>query len=503
MEPVELDRIQFQPLIVMNPMPFRQFVSTREPGTLGVGRGLACIVSATILLTAPVKVVAADKPKAEAITFKDHVKPILRQYCLKCHGNDEQNADLNLQTYATLLKGGSGGAVVKPGRPEASVLFEAITATDDAARMPPKSPPLPAKHIQLIRRWIATGLRETRVSKSLAPAATITFNPSGNAAMKPTGPPAMPAGLAVIKRAPNSRRLPVLAMAASPWAPLLAVSAYQHVRLFDITTRKEIGSLPFPEGIPQVLRFSRNGGVLLVAGGKPVQVGSVVLFDVRTGKRVAQLGDELDAVMSADISPDQRLVGLGGSGRTVKVYSTADGRLKYKLTRHTDWITALAFSPDGKQFASGDRAGGLHLWNTSNGGLLFSLSSHRASIRTISWRSDGKVLASGSEDGRLIWWNTETGFTSISNSNPHPPQRPGGVFGKLPNGVLGARFGTDGNLLTCGRDGHARFWDVSGRQLRTFKVAAAIPIQVAISHDGKTLVAGDSTGQVHFWARPR
>ncbi|MEC9008149.1 MAG: hypothetical protein VX877_02755, partial [Planctomycetota bacterium] len=247
----------------------------------------------------------------------------------------------------------------------------------------------------------------------------------------------------------------------------------------------------------------RNGGVLLAAGGKPVQVGSVVLFDVRTGKRVAQLGDELDAVMSADISPDQRLVGLGGSGRTVKVYSTADGVLKYKLTRHTDWITALAFSPDGKQFASGDRAGGLHLWNTSNGGLLFSLSSHRASIRTISWRSDSKVLASGSEDGRLIWWNTETGFTSISNSNPHPPQRPSGVFGKLPNGVLGARFGTDGNLLTCGRDGHARFWDVSGRQLRTFKVAAAIPIQVAISHDGKTLVAGDSTGRVHFWARPR
>ncbi|MED5402006.1 MAG: c-type cytochrome domain-containing protein, partial [Planctomycetota bacterium] len=113
----------------MNPLPFRQFVSIREPGTLGVGHGLACIVSAAILLTVPVKVVAADKPKAEAITFKDHVKPILRQYCLKCHGNDEQNADLNLQTYATLLKGGSGGAVVKPGRPTASVLFQAITAT--------------------------------------------------------------------------------------------------------------------------------------------------------------------------------------------------------------------------------------------------------------------------------------------------------------------------------------------------------------------------------------
>ena len=101
------------------------------------------MVAATILLATPVKVVVADKPKGDAVTFKDHVKPILRQYCLKCHGNDEQNADLNLQTYQTLLKGGSGGAVVKPGRPEASVLFQASTATDDAARRPPKSPPIP------------------------------------------------------------------------------------------------------------------------------------------------------------------------------------------------------------------------------------------------------------------------------------------------------------------------------------------------------------------------
>lgn len=29
------------------------------------------------------------------ITFKDHVKPIFRQHCLKCHGDDEQEAGIN------------------------------------------------------------------------------------------------------------------------------------------------------------------------------------------------------------------------------------------------------------------------------------------------------------------------------------------------------------------------------------------------------------------------
>ena len=42
--------------------------------------------------------IAAD---SKIITYEDDVKPILRQHCLKCHGNDEQKADLNLQSYAT------------------------------------------------------------------------------------------------------------------------------------------------------------------------------------------------------------------------------------------------------------------------------------------------------------------------------------------------------------------------------------------------------------------
>ena len=72
----------------------------------------------------------------DIVSYNDDIKPILRRHCFKCHGNDEQNADLNLQNYATLLKGGSAGPVVKPGRPSGSVLFQAITAEDEGARIP-------------------------------------------------------------------------------------------------------------------------------------------------------------------------------------------------------------------------------------------------------------------------------------------------------------------------------------------------------------------------------
>ena len=435
---------------------------------------------------------------ADIVSYNDHIKPILRRHCFKCHGNDEQNADLNLQNYATLLKGGSAGAVVKPGRPSASVLFQAITAEDDAARMPPQSPPIAPDKIELIRKWIASGVRETTSSRSLAARRTVTFNPAANAAVKPAGAPPMPGQLPEIKVPETARRLPVLAMAANPWSPLLAAAGYGHIRLFDISTQKPIGALAFPEGIPQVVQFSRNGGVLLAAGGKPVQSGSVVLFDVRTGERLAQLGDELDVVMAADISPDQRLVALGGTGRVVKVYSTEDGAPRFTVTRHTDWITAISFSPDGKRLATADRAGGIHLWDARTGAILLSLANHTAAVRALAWRSDSKLLATGGEDGKLIWWNTTDGFIVIVHTRPHAPARAPGTFGRLPNGVLAISFASDGRLLSCGRDKFARLWKTDGSQAKTYSYAPAMPTAVAFSHDGRTVMVGDASGEVHF-----
>ena len=46
-----------------------------------------------------------------------------------------------------------------------------------------------------------------------------------------------------------------------------------------------MGILPFPEGVPYVLKFSRNGSLLLAGGGRGAYQGKVVVFDVKTGER--------------------------------------------------------------------------------------------------------------------------------------------------------------------------------------------------------------------------
>jgi mono/diheme cytochrome c family protein len=432
------------------------------------------------------------------ITYDEHIKPLFREHCLKCHGEDEQKADLNLSTHATALKGGSGGAALVAGRASTSLLFKAITAEEDDERMPPKKAALPAAQIELIRQWIQTGLRESSGSKSLATARDTSFTPMSALAAEGTAP--MPETLPTYTPPKLKRPLPIIAMAASPRAPLIAIAGHEHVQLIDANSQKPLGVLGFPEGQPNVIRFSHDGSVLMVAGGRPVKSGCVLLFDVRSGKRLTSIGDETDAVIAADLSPDQQLIALGGSGKVVKVYGTSDGKLRYKLTKHTDWITSLTFSPDGKKLASADRAGGIHLWDSASGGILLSLAEHKAAVRALAWRSDSQMLASGGEDGLLIWWDAKDGWPAITTTNAHPPMRPEGYYGKLPNGILSLAFGPKGELLSSGRDKQVRLWSTDGRAIKTFATAASLPLQTCITFDGKGLFAGDAAGSVQHWS---
>ncbi len=137
-------------------------------------------------------------------------------------------------------------------------------------------------------------------------------------------------------------------MAASPWAPLLAVAGHERVLLYNTDTLKLLGTLPFPERIPHVLKFSRNGKWLLAAGGRGASAGPRRALG-RDDRQAAspRSATRPTCVLAADVSPDHKLVALGGPGKLVKVYDTATGELRHKIKKHTDWVTAMEFSPDG------------------------------------------------------------------------------------------------------------------------------------------------------------
>lgn len=431
-------------------------------------------------------------PLLAVTNYENDVKSIFARYCLGCHSAGTMTAGLSLESYNGVLKGGSGGDVVKPGRPTTSALFLAVSHEGNGvAPMPQGGAKIPDAAINAIRDWIQGGLLENADSQPKGPISTSSLFQLSNL-NKPLGLPAMPGALPVLNMPEPVHPHPVTAIAASPWAPLLAVAGHERIYLYDLDKRAQDGVLPFPEGVPYVLRFSRDGATLLAAGGKGVQSGKVILFDVKTGARKAMLGQEMDAVLAADLSPDGKLVALGGSGKIVKVYSVADGKLMYQIKKHTDWITALEFSPDGSKLATADRAGGIHLWEAASGGIIVSLSEHKDSVTSLSWRSDSRMLASGSEDGQIIIWDAHDGFPAANIAKAHTGKMP-------PFGVLSVQFMRDGRLASVGRDKTIKWWTLDGKPAGAAPAANTLLTKVAVSWDGKTAIAGDYQGNVVFW----
>ena len=405
-----------------------------------------------------------------------------------------------------MLKGGGSGDVVTAGRPASSILYKAVNHEGNGVPlMPLGGAKIPDALIAVIRDWIQQGLLENAASQPKGPVGpSLDYHPSD--LNRPPGAPAMPESLPPAPAtAPASapavpaRSHPVTALAASPWAPLAAVAGHERIYLYDLARRAPAGELAFPEGVPYCLRFSRDGATLLAAGGRGVQSGKVVLFDVRTGDRIAVIGQETDVVLAADVSADGKLVALGGPGKLVKIYSVADGELLFQFKKHTDWITAMEFSADGARLATGDRAGGIFLWESATGGGLGALAEHKDAITSLSWRGDGKLLASASEDGQIVVWNVNDGFPLATISKAHRPKNAPNTYGAIPGGVLGAQFTVDGRIASVGRDSVIRIWSADGKAKSASPPGEALLTKVAVSYDGKLAIAGDYQGQIVLW----
>ncbi len=123
----------------------------------------ACMLVVAISLNA----VAAelDTPQSEAIQFdaaqleffEKDIRPILAKRCYECHGPESETpgGGLYLTSRGALLDGGDSGPSVVVGKPDESLLIEAIHY-DGIYQMPPKSK-MPDEEIAKLEQWVASG----------------------------------------------------------------------------------------------------------------------------------------------------------------------------------------------------------------------------------------------------------------------------------------------------------------------------------------------------------
>jgi hypothetical protein len=424
--------------------------------------------------------------KGPKVTYEDHVKPIFREKCAACHNTDKKTAGLDLTNYAATMAGGGSGPVINPGSSSDSYLYM-LVAHQSQPYMPLKADKLPDEMVGTIAKWIDGGALETAGSKAAAPKKPkVDLALKGAPTGRPAGPPPMPEHLVLEPVVRTQRATASRTVAVNPWSPLAALAGQKQVLLYNTKTLDLVGVLPFPEGVAQVLKFSQNGLLLLAGGGKGATSGRVVVWNVKTGERIFEIGEELDSVLGADISADQSLIALGGPSKVVRVYSTADGSLKSTMKKHTDWVTAVAFSPDGVLLATADRNGGVVIWEAQTGREYAVLAGHPSAVTSLSWRIDSNLLASGSEDTTIKLWEPENG-NQVKTWGAH-----GG-------GVSSIAFTRDGRLVSCGRDGVAKLWDQNGANKRTYSGFADLPLCVSYCDESNRLVAGDWTGAIRVF----
>ena len=121
----------------------------RIPGLLGVRTpwrpaiaAFGCLGLATI----------AGAQRSDA--FEEHVRPLLEQSCLPCHGPESHMSGLTVTTVEGLLMGGARhGASIRPGHPEQSPLVQALQGSL-TPRMPMGKTPLSSGEIERIADWI-------------------------------------------------------------------------------------------------------------------------------------------------------------------------------------------------------------------------------------------------------------------------------------------------------------------------------------------------------------
>lgn len=105
-------------------------------------------------LPAPAQDSKSDAYSAAKSTYEEKVQPIVFKNCSGCHTSGGHAGGLKLDSFETMLLGGGRGRLVVPGKPESSVLSQALHYAGEDLKMPPRGKIADAE-ITAIDAWIA------------------------------------------------------------------------------------------------------------------------------------------------------------------------------------------------------------------------------------------------------------------------------------------------------------------------------------------------------------
>jgi WD40 repeat protein len=126
------------------------------------------------------------------------------------------------------------------------------------------------------------------------------------------------------------------------------------VKLWDVADGRELNRIPGNGRRVYSVAFSPDGRVLAFGLGASVagDKGQIILWTLDGSRETIRLLGQA-SFASVAFSPDGKTLASGGGDRVVKLWDVATGRPLANLPGHEGYIASIAFSPDGKTLVTG------------------------------------------------------------------------------------------------------------------------------------------------------
>ena len=402
------------------------------------------------------------------VSFYRDIRPILNSNCNACHKPEKNKGELDMTTFAALMKGGKHGQEIVKGEPAKSKLIEMISGDDPD--MPKDGDPLKKEQIALIDQWIKQGALDDTPAPGTAHVQTPVYSV----------PPV------------------ISALAFSPDGSILAVSGYHEILLHKSDGSGLVARLIGESPRIESLAFSSDGRRLAACGGAPGEFGQVQVWDPVAHNATKTFNVSTDELYGISFAPDGKSVAFGGADKIAHRINLEDGKEMLDFKAHADWVLATEFTHDGKQLVSASRDKAMKLIDLETGRFVDDINNPlEACISLAIHPKEEKILYGGDlGQARLYRISDNQGRTSGRNDTNLLQ-----TFERQAGPVSAVAFSPDGSSVAIGSVGPVKIYGVAdgSKVLLTLSGIQGPVYSIAYRPDGSAIAVGGADGLVRLF----
>ncbi|HEV3006679.1 MAG TPA: protein kinase [Pirellulales bacterium] len=273
---------------------------------------------------------------------------------------------------------------------------------------------------------------------------------------------------------------------------LLVGCADGTLRLADLETGRQVQRFTGHEGEVRSVAVSPDEQLILSAGHD----GTLRFWDVAQGRELRRCTEHKSSVACAVFSGDGRFALSGGSDRTLGIWDVAAGRQLRRCAGHEAPIVCMAAIHGVARVLSGDAGGMLLLWDVQTGRQIKAIQAHQSPVLAVANSPDGQFAISASgwdakvAEEYLRLWRIRTGEPIVAFLGAPP--------------VRTVAMTHDGRyVLSGGRDGSLRIWNLTGRELHRYAGHAGEVLGSVIAADCRIAVSVGTDRTIRVWQLPQ